>query len=263
MLLFPHCIVDDPSSCIQSLATETSHVAMARSRSASLSDPKQAMELLRTLVQPLIDTDIQAVMKKYVDAYFRPAAINARKNLGEENVSARLVEDVCLTAIDRARDAFDLGKKATAAGGGGDPLMASAAVAVAAATCDAKPVVLGGTTSAVAAVVPPPGLVIGLKRKASMPPVPAPHVVPKKKKKKKRKQAGGEGSGEQQPLVKPYTDVIVISKSGKPVRREGPKWEPERFVDDMLFILGSKANKALGYGQTRGRLYIKHPELFK
>ena len=30
-----------------------------------------------------------------------------------------------------------------------------------------------------------------------------------------------------------------------------------------MFILGSRANKALGFGQTRGRLYIKHPELFK
>ena len=46
-------------------------------------------------------------------------------------------------------------------------------------------------------------------------------------------------------------------------RREGPKWEPERLEQDTLFILGSRANKALGFGQTRGRLYIKHPELFK
>ena len=42
----------------------------------------KAMELLRTLVRPLIDADIAAVMRKYVDAYFRPAVNNARKNLG-------------------------------------------------------------------------------------------------------------------------------------------------------------------------------------
>ena len=46
-------------------------------------------------------------------------------------------------------------------------------------------------------------------------------------------------------------------------RREGPKWEPDRLEQNTLFILGSRANKALGFGQTRGRLYIKHPELFK
>ena len=47
--------------------------------------PNQAMELLRTLVQPLIDADVAAVMRKYVDAYFRPAANNARKNLGRQD----------------------------------------------------------------------------------------------------------------------------------------------------------------------------------
>ena len=64
-------------------------------------------------------------------------------------------------------------------------------------------------------------------------------------------------------LGRPNTDLILVNKSGRPVRREGPKWEPERLEKDTLFILGSRANKALGFGQTRGRLYIKHPELFK
>ena len=41
------------------------------------------------------------------------------------------------------------------------------------------------------------------------------------------------------------------------VRREGGKWEAGRLATDTLFILGSRANKALGFGQTRGRLYIK------
>jgi hypothetical protein len=32
------------------------------------------------------------------------------------------------------------------------------------------------------------------------------------------------------------------------VRREGPKWEPERLEKDTLFILGSRANKVSGKG---------------
>lgn len=64
-------------------------------------------------------------------------------------------------------------------------------------------------------------------------------------------------------LGRPNTDLILVNKAGRPVRREGPKWEVERLHTDTLFILGSRANKALGFGQTRGRLYIKHPELFK
>ena len=60
-----------------------------------------------------------------------------------------------------------------------------------------------------------------------------------------------------------FGDLILVTKQGKPVRREGLDWDPGRLNADTLFILGSKANKALGLGQTRGRLYMKHPELFK
>ncbi|XP_077996471.1 uncharacterized protein LOC144449770 [Glandiceps talaboti] len=48
-----------------------------------------------------------------------------------------------------------------------------------------------------------------------------------------------------------------------PVRRDGPKWDPVRVNEETLFVMGARANKALGLGATRGRLYYKHPELFK
>uniref|UniRef100_A0A6I8Q1C4 Deoxynucleotidyltransferase terminal-interacting protein 1 n=1 Tax=Xenopus tropicalis TaxID=8364 RepID=A0A6I8Q1C4_XENTR len=40
-------------------------------------------------------------------------------------------------------------------------------------------------------------------------------------------------------------------------------WDPARLDERTTFVLGSRANKALGMGGTRGRIYIKHPELFK
>ncbi|KAF6031556.1 DNTTIP1 [Bugula neritina] len=43
------------------------------------------------------------------------------------------------------------------------------------------------------------------------------------------------------------------------VRREGPRWNPMRFTTGTEFIMRSKANKALGLGNTRGRIYFKHP----
>ncbi|XP_010720891.1 deoxynucleotidyltransferase terminal-interacting protein 1 isoform X3 [Meleagris gallopavo] len=52
-------------------------------------------------------------------------------------------------------------------------------------------------------------------------------------------------------------------KVSEPVRRDGPKWDPSRLTETTTFVLGSRANKALGMGGTRGRLYIKHPHLFK
>lgn len=48
-----------------------------------------------------------------------------------------------------------------------------------------------------------------------------------------------------------------------PVKREAPKWDSERIQHNTLFIMGAKANKVLGYGQTRGRLYVRHPELVR
>lgn len=44
---------------------------------------------------------------------------------------------------------------------------------------------------------------------------------------------------------------------------EGPKWNPDRIVSSTLFIMGARANKVLGYGQNRGRLYVRHPDLMR
>ncbi|XP_061196324.1 uncharacterized protein LOC133204586 [Saccostrea echinata] len=52
-------------------------------------------------------------------------------------------------------------------------------------------------------------------------------------------------------------------KTNDPIKREGPKWDCDRLTTETLFVMGAKANKALGLGATRGRIYIKHPETFK
>ncbi|XP_008056127.1 deoxynucleotidyltransferase terminal-interacting protein 1 [Carlito syrichta] len=59
------------------------------------------------------------------------------------------------------------------------------------------------------------------------------------------------------------TGMVWKPKSCEPIRREGPKWDPARLNESTTFVLGSRANKALGMGGTRGRIYIKHPHLFK
>ncbi|XP_008288890.1 deoxynucleotidyltransferase terminal-interacting protein 1 [Stegastes partitus] len=76
---------------------------------------------------------------------------------------------------------------------------------------------------------------------------------------KKRKSRPGAVVSSDRPLsfssqVKPKSD---------PIKREGPKWDPSRLNDGSTFVLGSRANKALGMGGTRGRIYIKHADLFK
>ena len=95
------------SSIHQSLATPCSHVAMARSRQATLNDPAQAMELLRSLVQPVINDEIRKIIQKYSDLYFTPALANAKRNLGPENVGERLLSEVCKNVLENAKDIFD------------------------------------------------------------------------------------------------------------------------------------------------------------
>lgn len=66
----------------------------------------------------------------------------------------------------------------------------------------------------------------------------------------------------------PYDRPAQFSTPAKPkaseaIKREGPKWDPSRLNEKSTFVLGSRANKALGMGGTRGRIYIKHADLFK
>lgn len=48
-----------------------------------------------------------------------------------------------------------------------------------------------------------------------------------------------------------------------PSKQETSKWDPDRIRGNTLFIMGARANKVLGYGQTRGRLYVRHPNLLR
>ena len=95
------------SSIHVSLATPCSHVAMARSRGATLNDPVQAMEVLRSLVQPVINDEIRKILQKYSDLYFMPALANAKRNLGPEAVGDRLLNEVCKSVLENAKDIFD------------------------------------------------------------------------------------------------------------------------------------------------------------
>uniref|UniRef100_A0A3P9PLA3 Deoxynucleotidyltransferase terminal-interacting protein 1 n=1 Tax=Poecilia reticulata TaxID=8081 RepID=A0A3P9PLA3_POERE len=85
-------------------------------------------------------------------------------------------------------------------------------------------------------------------------------------------------SSHSSPLYPHSPGSVIVKPKAEPVKREGPKvslcavgwllppsgqWDPSRLNDGSMFVLGSRANKALGMGGTRGRIYIKHSDLFK
>ncbi|KAJ7387920.1 Deoxynucleotidyltransferase terminal-interacting protein 1 [Desmophyllum pertusum] len=71
--------------------------------------------------------------------------------------------------------------------------------------------------------------------------------------KKKRARPNGDKESDGSPAKSNKVDTKVITS----------EWDPDSINEDTEFIMGVKANKALGFAATRGKLYYRHPELFK
>lgn len=207
------------STIHQSLATASSHVAMSRCKSSTLNDPKQALDLIRSLIQSELNEKVHIIMQEYVDAVFQPAMQNIRRNLGEESVSALLLEEVCCNALDHAKEMFK----------------APRSIAVTSSNNSNAPMITASVATRLA-----------VKRKLT--------------------QSMMANSAKRRPLVSlgigPKSDLPLVTPEGKPVRREGPKWDAKRIDQDTQFILGAKACRLLGY-KGGSRLYFTHPSLFK
>uniref|UniRef100_A0A6B2FD23 Deoxynucleotidyltransferase terminal-interacting protein 1 n=1 Tax=Bothriechis nubestris TaxID=1766655 RepID=A0A6B2FD23_9SAUR len=184
----------------------------------SFTDPVVSMDLLRAVLQPSINEEIQAVFGKYMK-FFQKAAGNVRENVGEDVDTEQLIQETCRSCLEQAKLLFCDGKRPIARVPHELPAIKRA-----------KP----------------------LEDEVSQQGSP----IPKKRK--------GRPPGQSQPGDRGASGVSVgKSKSSEPVQRDGPKWDPLRLTETTSFVLGSRANKALGMGGTRGRLYIKHPHLFK
>ena len=53
-----------------------------------------------------INEEIRKVLDKFTDKFFGPGYQNAVNNLGEENVNDRLVENICISALEHAKDMY-------------------------------------------------------------------------------------------------------------------------------------------------------------
>ncbi|XP_030389184.1 deoxynucleotidyltransferase terminal-interacting protein 1 isoform X1 [Gopherus evgoodei] len=184
----------------------------------SFTDPAISMDLLRAVLQPSINEEIQIVFNKYMK-FFQKAAVNVRENVGEEVDPEQLIQETCRSCLEQAKLLFSDGKK-----------------------------VIPRLTHE----QPVPKRARQMEEESSRRGSP----VPKKRK--------GRPPGQSLLNDRGASGVATWKlKSCEPARREGPKWDPARLTESTTFVLGSRANKALGMGGTRGRLYIKHPHLFK
>ncbi|XP_069507320.1 deoxynucleotidyltransferase terminal-interacting protein 1 [Ambystoma mexicanum] len=185
--------------------------------SVSFTDPNVSMDLLRAVLQPSINEEIQTVFNKYMK-FFQKAAVNVRENVGEEVNPEQLIQDVCRSSLEQAKLLFSNNEKT---------------------------------------ILRPTVELAGIKRARQGDEESSQRGSPIPKKRKGR-PPGNMSHNERAAL-----GIGGWKVKSESIRRDGPKWEPSRLKDTTRFVLGSRANKALGMGGTRGRIYIKHPELFK
>ncbi|XP_050838184.1 deoxynucleotidyltransferase terminal-interacting protein 1 isoform X2 [Serinus canaria] len=210
---------DDAGAGSPRIRSPAAQPAARRSQmTTSFTDPSVSMDLLRAVLQPSINEEIQGIFNKYMK-FFQTAAINVRDNVGEEVDPEQLIQETCRSCLEQAKLLFSDGKKVV------PRLPHEQAVPKRARQMDEE-----------------------LSRRGS--------PIPKKRK--------GRPPGQSLSNDRGVSGMAAWKlKVSEPVKRDGPKWDPSRLTETTTFVLGSRANKALGMGGTRGRLYIKHPHLFK
>lgn len=200
-------------------------------RAYSITSPTKSLDLLRKNLQNAINKDIDNVLKKYVEKFFQPAINNIRNNLGKDSVGEDHIKDVCKQMLEEAKVMYAVSPNSRDS----SPYEYSHSEAESEASL---------TDLRVGRISP-----IGhYKRKEAdmeIETVPSFAMMPAKRHRNKTHQS---------------TDYSSCKLS---LKRDGPKWNPDRVRGNTLFIMGARANKVLGYGQTRGRLYVRHPNLVR
>ncbi|XP_054257847.1 deoxynucleotidyltransferase terminal-interacting protein 1 isoform X3 [Macrosteles quadrilineatus] len=187
------------------------HSPWLRTRGRPVTNAAKSLDILRQNLQTSINKEIDGVLKKYLEKFFRPAIDNVRSNLGGSSVNEEHVREVCRAMLDEAKQMY-CGPLSR----GGSPFS----------DCE--------TTSLIES---------RLRRTHTQSPL-----------LRKRKESDTDSETSQ--------TVALRKRISRPV---SCNWDPARLSKDTLFILGSRANKVLGLGHVlgKGRLFIKHPQLFK
>lgn len=224
------------SSSGQVRQTLSAQAADSKLRGRYMTSASKSLDLLRLNVQTVINKEIDAVLKKYLDKFFQPAIENIRNNLGENSVTEENVRIVCRQILEDAKIQYYSGSQSR----GSSPYSDSETGSI-------------GDCRFGRPISRSPLSLFQNKRKESDTDSEASQSIVKARKKNIRTVTN---------VISGVSTPVKVMKLEN-IKREGPKWDPNRIVKSTLFIMGARANKVLGFGQTRGRLYTKHPELLK
>ncbi|XP_005110186.1 uncharacterized protein LOC101855298 [Aplysia californica] len=202
-------------------------VAVQRARAGVIMSTAKSLDVLRQNLQRNINKEISEIIKRYTDKYFQPALENIRLNNNEGSLGDEHINYVCRQILEEAKSEYMSmsGRRSATPSDIPDNVSDSGS------TSGRRTFLKRGRISDSDSERGSDG---GFKRKTV----------------KRKGRPPVHSSGRATP-------------SKQPVKREGPRWDPVRLKPDTLFVMGARANKALGLGNTRGRLYIRHPEVFK
>ncbi|XP_022106057.1 deoxynucleotidyltransferase terminal-interacting protein 1-like isoform X2 [Acanthaster planci] len=217
-------------------------------------NPIPTLDFLRGTLQHLINKDIQKVFQQYA-TFFQMAVENIQDNNGKDSVTEDHVLSVFRNSLEEAKGIFQPQGKCS---------VENSKTSESNSMSNASHIVnfkhKGSSWANEEPVPKHPKLDDDAGEAPTFSLRPTPQIQTRKRK------------GRPPLHHRDYTDEIPLTggggyKAAKPklevVKKEGPKWDPARLTKNTKFVMGARANKALGLGNTRGRLYIKHPDLFK
>ncbi|XP_060571095.1 uncharacterized protein LOC132729346 isoform X2 [Ruditapes philippinarum] len=204
-------------------------VAIHKAKVGCVVNSAKSLDILRQTLQKSMNKEIDAIIKSYLDKFFKIGIENIKLNNGESSVNDDHIQAVCRQILEEAKKMYlsDTGRQSVSPARELSDNVSEAGSS--------------GRRSA-----------LGRRRHPSDTDSEA-SLRPTGNTKKKKGRYIVNLTGRSTP------SKLALQQS----KREGPKFEPERLTEETMFVMGSKANKAMGFGATRGRLYMKHPELFK
>ncbi|KAI1303650.1 Deoxynucleotidyltransferase terminal-interacting protein 1 [Halotydeus destructor] len=229
--------------------------SLNRAKMGCITSSTKSLNVLRVALQRSLNKEIHEVIQKYLDKFFTPALENIKSTNGPNSVSEHHLQTVCQKILEEAKKMYFVGLISRCHSPSNVPTLAT--VTSAANNWDSDNELATGLLKVPVRPTKRPKTDSDSDEAVEMAHSDTVKAVGSSKVKRRRKVT---------PVVSPATARIShhpVKQLADNVRRDGQRWNPSRLVADTKFVLGSKANKALGFGMTRGRLYTKHADLFR